>query len=252
MSVWLFRFYLIWFGCGFVLLSFDILPPALQWANAVFLTLAGLLGGIYFLKQYGPKKGITYSLFVIIMSISIEHIGVQYQWWFGHYHYTQDFGPMIGGVPFAIGFAWLMVMAGAHEISRTLLHRLSNLVYLLLFIIVGGLLAVSIDLILDPVAFHVKNYWVWTKGSFYYDIPFTNFSGWFILAAFFQLLAHIWFYKDPPKDMIWRTRVIVVYSSTQILFIWLAFLGGLYGAALLVTSLMLLWGLVYIKMRHDS
>ncbi|MFC0522202.1 carotenoid biosynthesis protein [Pontibacillus salicampi] len=252
MSTGIFRFYVIWFCCGFLLLTFDILPPALEWANAVFLMAAGLLGGIYFYKQYGALKGLLYSGAVFVISILVEYLGVQFQGFFGNYYYNNDFGPMIGGVPITIGFAWLMVMAGAHEISSTLVRRLSFGWYAVSFVIIGGFLAISIDLILDPVAYQIKEYWVWQEDGPYYNIPLSNFTDWFYLAIFFQILALVMFQKQKPSQPVWQTRAVFVFFSITIMFTWLALLEGLYGAVMLVTSLTSLWILLYLQKRGTN
>jgi putative membrane protein len=47
--------------------------------------------------------------------------------------------------------------------------------------LVTGLIAVAVDLLIDPVAV-VIGYWVWNvQGNVYYGIPLLNFVGWFVL-----------------------------------------------------------------------
>jgi hypothetical protein len=44
-----------------------------------------------------------------------------------------------------------------------------------------GLIAVLVDLFIDPIAV-ARGYWVWTMpGDVYYGIPLLNFVGWFVL-----------------------------------------------------------------------
>ncbi|QHE51977.1 carotenoid biosynthesis protein [Pontibacillus sp. HMF3514] len=240
MSLWIFRVFLIWYGCGFILLSFNLIPPALQWANAVFLILSGIIGGIYFIKMYGLIKGLAYSLFVGVLSVLVEHVGVQYQWWFGHYTYEQDFGPMVGGVPITIGFAWLMVIAGSHEIAKTIS---SNRI---LFVVLGSLLAVMIDLILDPVAFIVKEYWIWVEGGIFYDIPFSNFLGWFFLSLFFHTIG-LFLPSTTLENNNWRPRIMLVFAGVEFMFIWLGLLGQIYFASFMNMLLLILWFSFYFK-----
>jgi hypothetical protein len=46
-----------------------------------------------------------------------------------------------------------------------------------------GIIAVALDLFMDPVAVRV-GIWVWfIKGNVYYQIPLLNFVGWFVLMA---------------------------------------------------------------------
>ncbi|WP_338780984.1 carotenoid biosynthesis protein [Metabacillus sp. FJAT-52054] len=221
---WLYVFFLIWYGCGVILLGFDILPVWLEWANVVFLIVAGILGGVYFHHTYGPKMGIGLSLTVILLSIFAEHLGVEYGILFGDYYYTKDFGPQILGVPVAIGFAWLMVIGGSHAILKAVLPHAPIIV----FSAIGGLLAVLIDLIIDPVAAEVKEYWVWTAESFYYNIPFSNFSGWFITAFVLHLIIGLAGKERYTPVPLWQNRITAVYFLVLFMFALLAALHSLW------------------------
>lgn len=49
--------------------------------------------------------------------------------------------------------------------------------------ILTGIIAVTLDLFIDPIAVHA-GYWVWfIKGTVYYEIPLLNFVGWFVLMV---------------------------------------------------------------------
>ncbi|WP_442498090.1 carotenoid biosynthesis protein [Methylobacter sp. sgz302048] len=53
-----------------------------------------------------------------------------------------------------------------------------------------GVVAVVMDLFIDPIAVAAR-YWIWfVKGTIYYDIPLLNFVGWFVLM-FLSSLAWI-------------------------------------------------------------
>lgn len=46
-----------------------------------------------------------------------------------------------------------------------------------------GVIAVVLDLFIDPIAVRA-GYWVWfVKGTVYYEIPLLNYVGWFVLMA---------------------------------------------------------------------
>jgi putative membrane protein len=52
----------------------------------------------------------------------------------------------------------------------------------------GALLAVGLDLLLEPVAYHIKNYWVWLGNDGYYGIPWSNFVTWLVVAFVMNLV----------------------------------------------------------------
>ena len=62
---------------------------------------------------------------------------------------------------------------------------------LIVSIAVGALLATLLDMVLEPVAFHLEHYWIWlAPGNFaYYGVPLANFLAWFILS--FILLGFV-------------------------------------------------------------
>lgn len=49
--------------------------------------------------------------------------------------------------------------------------------------VLTGVIAVVLDLFIDPIAVHA-GYWVWfVEGTVYYGIPLLNYVGWFVLMA---------------------------------------------------------------------
>jgi putative membrane protein len=240
----LFRFFLVWYACGVILLSFNILPPWLEWANTVFLITAGTLGVIYFCKCYGNKHGLFISMVVFVVSMTSEYLGTTYGWIFGKYIYNADFGIKLFDVPITIGFAWLLVMSSSHAFLQT--FQLPTV----LSVIYGGLIAVVMDLIIDPVAYVVKSYWVWQESGPYYDIPTQNFFGWFFVAA--ALHIFLLFYQKPKQNHTWAKRIILVYVLIISMFLLLALLAKLYLAVFvtLIGSALILFH--YYKKRSVS
>ena len=55
--------------------------------------------------------------------------------------------------------------------------------------IVGALLAVALDLLLEPVAYHVKGYWLWAETVGYYGVPWSNFLAWLLAALLMNLVV---------------------------------------------------------------
>ncbi|WP_226670547.1 carotenoid biosynthesis protein [Metabacillus litoralis] len=241
-----FKLFLIWYTVGIILLTFDLIPSYLEWANVVFLVLAGLIGGIYFLKTFGTTRGISLSLFIVSFSIFAEHIGVEYGLLFGDYYYTSDFGPQIIGVPVAIGFAWLMIIAGTHAISLVITKQQHFLYYT----IVASLLTVLIDLVIDPVAYEVKNYWVWNAESFYYNIPMSNFIGWFIVAFILHTVIFLFSIKSKKMMTIWHSRIVLVYFLVLVMFLLLSLFHTQWLAVFITGIFSMITFIFYIRNRQ--
>ncbi|GAE27766.1 membrane protein [Halalkalibacter wakoensis JCM 9140] len=206
-------------------------------ANAVFLILAGTVGGIYFIRQYGPSLGWGINSFVVVFTIFVEWIGVRFGLFFGHYYYNPDFGVSLFGVPITIGFAWLMVIATTHVLAKGITLHLPAVVRWFAFPLVGAFAAVVMDLILDPVAYLVKGYWIWHGEGLYYGIPFSNFIGWFILAFFLHLLIYFLVSnKEVEIDLYWEKQLVILYALMILMFTILAITAGLWLAAFLTVS----------------
>ncbi|WP_113926850.1 carotenoid biosynthesis protein [Bacillus sp. P14.5] len=249
----LYYFFLFWYACGVVLLSFNLLPASLQWANAVFLMLAGLIGSLYFLSAYGRITGAAFTGIIFIISMLAEGLGVHFGFLFGSYNYTSDFGWQLFGVPIAIGFAWLLVISTSHVIAVQLtgtFYKKNRFVHSIFYILTGAVFTVGMDLIIDPVAFHVKQYWIWDDGlSFYYGVPLQNFSGWFLLALFFHLIIYIVLRlqnKWPEEMSGYRSRrIVLLYVLVSGMFMLLGVLNGLWLASFLALVFILAAGFVY-------
>ncbi|TLS36141.1 carotenoid biosynthesis protein [Pseudalkalibacillus caeni] len=237
----LYYLFLFWYGCGIILLTFNLLPPALEWANAVFLMLAGTLGALYLIVTYGKLTGGLVTLGIIIISILAEGLGVHYGLLFGSYDYNADFGLKLFGVPLAIGFAWVMVISTTHVIAGCItdgFQRKGKLIHGLVYSVTGAILAVVMDLILDPVAFVVKEYWIWEGESIYYNIPLQNFFGWFMLAFIFHLAIHFLLarFSRSPADFssVRSQRMVLLYVLVTVMFTILGLTAGLWLASLLI------------------
>lgn len=218
----IYRGYLIWFVVGIVLVSFDLIPSWLEWANSVFLILAGIVALFYAMSTFGKKAGIILSLLIGITTFSIEGLSAHYDVFFGNYDYTERFPPLLFGVPIGIGFAWLVMIMAGHALTRSIASRS-------LKAIVAALYIVALDLVLDPVAFKSKGYWLWNSDSDYYGIPFSNFIGWFIVAIIWQFILS--FFKVNFNALLSK-QIKVVFWTITILFITLALVSNLYKAIL--------------------
>lgn len=226
-----YRLFLIWYGCGIVLVGFRLLPPWLEWANVVFLMLAGMIGAQFFVERYG-RSGVVAVVAIFIGTIAVEYVGATYGWIFGSYDYTNQFGMTVFGVPMAIGFAWLAVIGSTHALALHFVARARPL----FLAIVGAAFAVVLDLAIDPVA-HVKRYWLWEGTSIYYNIPLQNFVGWFVVA----FVIHFILFALSAREARSEKRAATLFFLLEGMFLFLAFMEKLYVAfflGLLISSFM--------------
>ncbi len=164
--------------------AFDVHPPfSLAWAGSILLFLEGFLLILAAMLLFGWKRGLLAGLLVILLSSIVETTGVNTGFPFGLYHYTQVLFPQLpGGVPFAVMFAWTLIVFGSYSwVARTTTHQHLSLPAVLL----GGLLAMLLDLEIEPVATYLEHYWQWlAPGNLnYYGVPLANFVAWFVTAS---------------------------------------------------------------------
>jgi putative membrane protein len=87
--------------------------------------------------------------------------------------------------------------------------------------VLTGIIAVVLDLFIDPIAVRT-GYWVWSvKGTVYYEIPLLNFVGWFVLM-FLASLAWILImrqqhWKNTKKIIVSFISLIPLIVSSVIL-----------------------------------
>ena len=139
---------------------------------SLFLLTAGLI----VLLGEATMKGIVRLVAVALLGFAVEAFGVRSGFPFGEYAYTGVLRPQLLGVPVVMGFAWMTLVAFASDFAWRLRLRPW------LACVCAALLTTATDLVIDPLAAGPLNYWRWAEGGTFYDIPFTNFVGWFVTA----------------------------------------------------------------------
>jgi putative membrane protein len=120
-----------------------------------------------------------------------EYLGVNHQLLFGYYRYEQALGIKFFGVPLMIGVNWFMIVYCSAVTSSLIFNFFSNNIqatlsiqkrYIqeLMFIIIGALITMGFDWIMEPVAVKL-GYWTWLADS---SIPIKNYRDWFLVSAF--------------------------------------------------------------------
>lgn len=172
-----------------LLLSLDLMPFGMEWMSSLLLAMLGIAVWGWLWANFS-NKGLALGAILFALGVAVEYIGVSTGIPFGSYRYTGVLVPEPpGGVPLAIGFAWLLIVVSGLFTAQWALARLSSSHKAWQAYILGAILAVGLDLLLEPVAYHVKKYWLWESGTVgYYGVPWSNFAAWFIIALVMNLL----------------------------------------------------------------
>jgi len=150
-------------------------------------------------------------LVVVALTWTIEALGIATRFPFGGYEYRDHLQPQLGGVPWLIPLAWMMMLPPAWAVSQSILIGLRSHLgrwYWFVFAALAGLAFTAWDLYLDPQMVK-RGLWVWQQPGGYFGIPWGNFVGWWAGATLITLLIR--------PDRIEARPLILVYATTWIL-----------------------------------
>lgn len=121
------------------------------------------------------------------VGFAAELVGVATGKPFGHYSYSAQLGPRVGGVPLLAAAAWAMMARPSWAVAGRIARRPVARVPL------AAAALTAWDVYLDPRMVR-EGYWSWPGGGRYEGVPASNFAGWFatglvVFAAYAALDA---------------------------------------------------------------
>ena len=153
---------------------------------AQFLALAGILIAFaHAVLAYGRILACVFLGLCLLLTFSIENLGIATGFPFGHYHFEVAANlPYIGAVPLIVGplyfamgyFSWVIagILLGEADL------RLDRAFYLLALPVVAAFVMVQWDVVMDPPNATLGHAWVWRDGGGYFGVPLSNFLGWYL------------------------------------------------------------------------
>lgn len=180
------------FPFGLVFNVTGVLVDDYPWTSSVYILLIALATLLSELRAR-PLRPVLAEFGVLAAFLwGVEWVGVNTGFPFGEYRYTGVLGLLIAGVPAAIPCAWYATVMNSRRIAESLAGSQGG--GLLTIPITAGLLTLALDIVLEPMAAMVKNYWVWTGGT----VPLQNYVSWVV----FTVLAVLLLRKSsrPPRD----------------------------------------------------
>jgi putative membrane protein len=178
------------------------------------------LGLIIWCQQ---KIDFTFLIFFLVAfqtGFFTEYLGVNHQLLFGHYRYEEVLGIKYFGVPLMIGVNWFMIVYCSAVTSSFILNIFSryaqttlsvekSFIGELIFIIVGALITMGFDWIMEPAAIKL-GYWTWLTDT---GIPIKNYRDWFLVSAFLLWVfrrLHIRVQNQFPVYLLWIQTLFFV------------------------------------------
>lgn len=148
------------------------------------------------------SKQIFVCCFAFIFGFLAEAHGTNYGLIFGNYKYGTVMGWQFLNTPISAGLLWLIVTYGVGCLMNIAFSTFDFLMKALL----GALILVSLDMLIEPVAIHL-NFWQWQNNV----IPKQNYFGWYIVG-FLQLAVFTYFLPNV------KNKIGVVILLIQFLF----------------------------------
>ncbi len=219
----LFLLYLAVFPGSTITVALDRVPAWGEWMGNALLLVQGASVLCWLLGNYG-RRGALVALSVFTLAWGAEHIGVTTGRPFGSYRYTEALQPqLLGVVPLAIPFAWLMVAVGAWQLATIADHRppttdhrpptadgerrrggegetakspISNLQSPSSIlhprwpvVVIAATLVLLLDMQIETVATAINRYWAWLDSGPYYAVPTANFVAWWVVGGALALVV---------------------------------------------------------------
>jgi putative membrane protein len=227
-----FAFYLFLYPWSITLVALDRVPVWGSWMGGALLILQGTLAGLWLTVNFG-RRGAIAAAWVLFLSWLVEHVGATTGFPFGAYSYTGVLQPQVlGVVPVAIPFAWLLIVTAAVGTGELVLGREGGAHHPgrrvnITKILTAASFALLLDVTIEPFAVHVNHYWVWTESAqpAYYGIPASNFVAWFftsLLLSWVVLLYRARARAARPTTRLrpsWPWLPVTLYLSNLTMFL---------------------------------
>lgn len=146
----------------------------------------------------GWRHTAVFAAVATLVSLAFEAVGVATGLIYGPYHYTDELGARLLGVPLLIPLAWFMMIYPSYLLARVLVgaERRGAADRRWAVALLGAFLMTAWDLPLDPNLV-ANGFWVWDAPGAYFGVPLQNFVGWFV-TTFVVYVAYLEFARRRP------------------------------------------------------
>jgi uncharacterized membrane protein len=201
------------FPFGVVFNLTGVLVDEYPWTSSVYILLIALATLLSEMRLRPAGRVATEFAILAVLLWAVEWVGVTTGMPFGDYRYTNVLGFLVAGVPLAIPCAWYATVMNGRRIAEHLVPpgRHKSLAIPL----AAGVLTLALDVVLEPMAAMVKDYWIWSGGT----VPLQNYVSWVVFTVISVLLLR-------KADRMPRSRgnglvltAVVLFGLQWILFV---------------------------------
>jgi uncharacterized membrane protein len=164
--------------------------PLAQGLAAVGIAAACLHAAL----SYGWKDALALLAICVVITFTIENIGVATGLPFGHYHFEVGSNlPHVGAIPVIVGPLWFGMGYFSWVLAGTLLGataRPDRKLELVAWPIVAAFVMTQWDVVIDPPQSTISKAWIWHDGGAHFGVPLSNYLGWLLTSwLFYQAFA---------------------------------------------------------------
>jgi uncharacterized membrane protein len=144
---------------------------------------------------YGWKNALVLLAICLVITFTMENIGVATGFPFGHYHFEVGSDLIhVGAIPIIVGPLWFGMGYFAWIVAGTLLggahRRLRGKIELIALPIVAAFVMTQWDVVMDPPEATISKAWIWHDGGAHFGVPISNYLGWVLTSwLFYQAFA---------------------------------------------------------------
>jgi uncharacterized membrane protein len=178
-------------------------PAGWRRIEALWLLLAALTSLLALGKRLPFQNVATSAVLITVISGCILSVGTLSGVPFGPFHYSDLLGEkLLDVLPWPMPLVWMVVIINARGVARLIMRPWRKTNYYGYWVIgFTCLLAVLLDVGLEPFAVFVKDYWIWRisrPALHWYTAPWVNFLGWFVTALAILAFTTPWLINKQP------------------------------------------------------
>jgi uncharacterized membrane protein len=172
------------------------------WSEALLWTLAAAAALVGLARRLPGQNVLFSATLIAALSFTIAVVADRTAVPYGPRAYSDRLGEKILGVPWPVPLMWIVVIVTGRGVARLIMRPWRKTTYYGFWVIgLTGLLAVWLDLGLDPFAVRVKHYWLWQTSPDvlnWYSAPWVNFLGWLATALGIHGFTTPWLINKQP------------------------------------------------------
>ena len=160
--------------------SLDTYPALAMLSIMVLAAFAFVI--LHSIQIFGKRNTAIFLIITFAISFIMESVGVSTGLVFGHYHYTENLGPKILGVPPAILLAYFVAAYTSLILAKIFFGFYTRVKGPNVWgiIIISSFYMLAWDICMDPYSSTISKNWIWEQGGAYFGVPVHNFIGWFV------------------------------------------------------------------------